>query len=331
MTKIKIRYAKKLRILMGGVLFTKAQSLLKYIQAFRKDYFYFGARSKFSTQTYVFMIDGKTCHGGMSDRFRGAMSVYSYCKKYNKQFKICWTYPSELENYLLPASVDWIVKKDELSFNLKDVTVKFFNTYTGLNGKTDEYHQFLKSQKTEIHVYSNVSIEEERYAEYFNELFIPTPYLQEQLNIYKNEIGGKYVSITFRFIGLLGDFKDDERFLTKDTEFDAEYYITKCLESIEKLHVQYSDFRILVTADSPIFLQLAKQIPYVYIIPGDVIHMDNTCDSNFFLHLKTFEDFYMLSMAEKCFSYHIGNMFKNTKFAKTAALVGEKKLIVISE
>ena len=69
-----------------GVLFARLQSFLKFILAFRKEFSYWGTRSKFVIQTYVFMIDGKTIHGGMSDRFRGAMSVYSYYTLHLKPF-----------------------------------------------------------------------------------------------------------------------------------------------------------------------------------------------------------------------------------------------------
>ena len=311
-------------------MFAKLQSQLKYVLNFRNDYSYCGERSKFSTQTYVFMIDGKTLHGGMSDRFRGAMSVYSYCKKHNKQFKIYWVYPFKLEDYLRPASVEWVAEKKDLSFNLRDVSVKFFNTYTGLDGKTDEYHQLLKSRKKEIHIYSNVSIEENLYCKYFNELFVPVPRLQRQLDECKAEIGGKYVSVTFRFIGLLGDFKDDERWLMHNSEMNAEDYIERCMECIDQLHAKYPNHRVLVTADSPKFLEVAKQLPYTYVIPGNLTHMDRTRNDDYLLHLKSFADFYMVSMAEKCFMYHIGDMFRHTRFAKTAALVGGKELITIS-
>lgn len=316
---------------MGGVMFAKLQSHLKYVLNFRNDYSYWGECSKFSTQTYVFMIDGKTLHGGMSDRFRGAMSVYSYCKKYNKQFKICWIYPFELKDYLQPTSVDWTVERKDLSFNLRDVSVKFFNTYTGLDGKTNDYHQLLGSKKKEIHVYSNISIEEEMYSEYFRELFMPAPCLQKQLDKCREEIGGKYVSVTFRFIGLLGDFKDDDRWLRHDSGMSVEDYMKKCMECIDKLHVQYPDHRVLVTADSPKFLEVAKQVPYAYVIPGNLTHMDRTRNDDYLLHLKSFADFYMVSMAEKCFMYHIGDMFRHTRFAKTAALVGGTEFITINE
>lgn len=332
MRKIELwHFAEFVRQIVGGVLFARLQSFLKFILAFRKEYSYWGTRSKFTTQTYVFMIDGKTIHGGMSDRFRGAMSIYSYCKKYNKQFKICWTYPFNLQDYLQPASVKWIAERNDLSFNLRDVSVKFFNTYTGLDGKPEEYYSLLKSKKKEIHVYSNISIEEELYSDYFKELFVPVPRLQSQIDNCIEEIGRKYVSVTFRFIGLLGDFKDDTRWLKNESGMCPEEYIERCMECIDNLHAQYPNYRILVTADSPKFLKAAESISYVYVIPGNIVHMDFTDEGDYTLHLKPFVDFYMVSMAEKCFIYHIGEMFKYTRFAKTAALVGGKELETINE
>ena len=61
------------------------------------------------------------------------------------------------------------------------------------------------------------------------------------------------------------------------------------------------------------------------------IHMDQTHNDDYSLHLKAFADFYMISMAEKCFIYHTRDMFKHTRFAKTAALIGGKELVTLSE
>ena len=330
----KIRWwhiAYRLRNILGRNKFTILQSRLKYLQRFHGDYHYGGKHTVFTRRTYVFMIDGKTIHGGLSDRLRGAFSVYCYCKDRGIDFKICWFYPFNLYDYLQPSTVDWIVEKDQLSFNLNDTEFKFFNTYTGLDSKTEAYYQMLESDKPEVHVYSNVSIEENRYSEYFNDLFVPSSALKKVVESCTKEIGGKYISITFRFIGLLADFNDDVRWLKKEDGMDSSFYIRKCLAYIEKKHLEYQEYKILVTSDSILFLQEAKKLPYVYIIPGEIKHMDYNDENDQLSQLKSFADFLMVSRAEKCFSYSVGNMFRLSRFAKTAALIGEKEFIAVCE
>lgn len=323
--------ASKIRKHVGIEKYTRLQSWLKYIQRFNGEYRYGGKPTQFKKQTYVFMIDGKTIHGGLSDRLRGAFSVYGYCKKYHKEFKICWDYPFNLQDYLKPSSFDWRTDKNGLSFNLKDVDFKFFNTYTGLDGKTEDYYKLLESNKREIHVYSNVSIEEDRYKEYFYELFVPSSSVEKLLGRCKKEISDSYISVTFRFIGLLGDFKDDVRWLKSDNEMNSDFYINKCLGFIQKLHLEYPQYKILVTADSILFLEEAKMFPYVYVIPGNMVHMDYSDNNTSTTYLKTFVDFMMISHADRCFSYCVGNMFKLSRFAKTAAMIGSKDFEIVIE
>lgn len=142
---------------------------------------------------------------------------------------------------------------------------------------------------------------------------------------------GGYFSITFRFIGLLGDFKDGNRHELETVE-EKENYMKKCLAAIEALHKDNPSIaKILVTADSPSFLKRAKALPYVYIVPGNVVHMDNVTTADYNVHLKLFLDFLMVSNAEKCYSYYYGRMFRRSKFAKTAALIGGKEYIEIVE
>lgn len=66
MNKIKWwRVASWLRNIIGRYNFTILQSWLKYWQRFHNDYHYGGKHTAFTKQTYVFMIDGRTKHGGL--------------------------------------------------------------------------------------------------------------------------------------------------------------------------------------------------------------------------------------------------------------------------
>ncbi len=327
------RVAKWLARIITKKNVTRLQSWLKYMIIFRHEY-----KNEFTTLTYdrpktvVFMIDGKTLHGGMSDRLRGLFSVYYYCKKKNLEFKVAWTHPFKLQDYLIPAGKDWVANETDLSHNKRNVAFRFFNNYTQMSNNETEYFDILDTKKPIEHVYSCITIKEELYAEFFNELFKPAPLLQKSIDKCLQEIGGKYISLTFRFIGLLGDFKDDLRWNVELSRLEKNRYIGKCLACLDCLHRKYPEYkRILVTADSPIFLDIVSKIPYVYVMPGKVVNMDFVNDSNYELHLKSFIDFIMISKAEKCYVYHYAQMFKFTKFAKTAALVGGKELITVSE
>ena len=80
---------------------------VKYVVTFRKVYTAdsktHGNESFISPPRVVFIIDGKTPHGGLSDRLRGLFSIYYYCKQRGYTFKVAWNYPFKLEDYLMPV------------------------------------------------------------------------------------------------------------------------------------------------------------------------------------------------------------------------------------
>jgi len=74
-------------------------------------------KPKTKSPIYVAMIDGEAYHGGMCDRFKGIISLYAYCKYLGKPFRIKYTYPFKLEDYLQPAAYDWTLKRGEYTDN----------------------------------------------------------------------------------------------------------------------------------------------------------------------------------------------------------------------
>lgn len=217
-----------------------------------------------------------------------------------------------------------------LSHDKNEVAFRFFNSYSHMNNDEKSYFKLLDTKMLITHVYSNVTLHEEFFSKYFNKLFSPTEKLQGKIDDCVKEIGGRYVSITFRFIGLLGDFVDTympNRVLNEEQKDD---YINHGLYAIKMLWNEYhNDLKgILVTADSDIFLERAKKLSFVYVIPGKIVHIDGTDTSAYDAYEKTFLDFFMIAKAEDCYCYQYGKMFGATKFARTAALLGGKNIKV---
>lgn len=308
------------------------QSFLK-VRDIKKKSILFGAKPekiKENTQKkkVVFVVDGSTHHGGLSDRLRGLFSCYAYCKEKNIEFKVCWFYPFVLKDFFVPNNVDWLINADEMVYNKERVDVKFFNSYSHCNDDAETYFSLLDSKKPEVWVYSNVTLFEDKYKTYFDELFKVEERTQKALDENIRAIGEKYVSITFRFMNLLGDFQDNPAFTRKLTDEERDVYLAKCVEQINRIKLENTGVkRVLVTSDSNTFLTEAKKLPFVYTIPGKLAHMDESHDDSFLLHQKSFLDFLMLANAEKVYSFSYGCMFGATRFAKTAALIGGKEFV----
>lgn len=321
------------RKVLGKERFTKLQSDVKFFLTFRHDYSAARGRPSVKRRTYIFIIDGKTVHGGLSDRLRGLFGVYAYCRQSEYDFKIFWEYPDTLTNYLIPQGTDWLIKKEQMCYDRRYVDFKFFNNHTGLANDETSYFSLLKSSKPIVHVYSCITLHEDYYSVYFQELFQPSEVLSGSIAEQTKIIGDKYVSITFRFIGLFGDFIDrPDLFPALEKEEEKAEYIDICLNAVKYVkEINPWASKVLVTADSMLFLDEAKKLDFVYVIPGDVSHMDTTRNLNDFSQLKSFLDLLLISKAEKSYNFAYKRMYSNSKFASTASLIGGRRVIDLTE
>lgn len=323
--------ARRLSKVIGKENVCRLQSKLKYFLSFRNEYKMLTNVNGGGKKIVIFFIDGKTIHGGLSDRLRGLFSTYYYCLKEGIDFKVFWTYPFNLQDYLEPNKVNWLIEGKAISHNKNEVAFRFFNSYSLMNNNETSFLKIMNTKKHEIHVYSNITLHEEMYHIFFNDLFKPSKMLSDALQYNTDKIGGKYISVSFRFIGILGDFKDTY-FKKELGAEEKEKYISKCLDVICRLKTKHPNVpKILVTSDSRVFLEKASSLAYVYIIPGTVVHMDGVNKNMEQNDLKVFLDMLMISKAECCYSYSYGKMFKGTKFAKTSALIGNRRFIGITE
>ncbi len=288
--------------------------------------------SKLSTLTplYVAMVDGSAKHGGMCDRFKGIITLYAYCKYRKIPFRIKYTYPFRLEDYLAPATYDWTLKEGEYTDNPQSCRVLYMR-----KEQTAKRLLGLRTNK-QVHFYGNrdsLDYINEAYAatpadyfdwgELYRELFKPGEVLEGRIKTIKQDLGNDYYAAVFRFQNLLGDFKEYDYQPIKDKSKSDEL-INKCLDAIRKLQTTHVGQPLLVTSDSVRFLQVVSQVSGVHIIPGTLQHMDShteqRSDNAYEVYLKSFLDFYLLSEAQEI--YRIGASFMYpTKFPIYAAKV----------
>ena len=98
---------------------------------------------------YIAMIDGETFHGGMCDRFKGIVSLYAYCKYTGNPFRIRYTYPFRLEDYLQPAAYDWTLKQGEYTDN------PLYSRVLYMRGEHLATRLLGFKAKKQVHFYSN--------------------------------------------------------------------------------------------------------------------------------------------------------------------------------
>lgn len=248
--------AQHLQKIIGHYRFIRLQSKLKYELNFRKYYSFNNKFLNLKGETLVYMADGRTSHGGFSDRLRGIFSLFDYCQKQGVDFKIHFVHPFCLENFLVPNEYDWHIDAEDLSYNSKQTAFRFINSYSCLTEELQNRFLKVKKKNVQLHVYSNWTNHEEKFSSYFNKLFKFSPLLESKLSAYLADIGCQYISVSFRLISLLGDFKDSYFAEELSTEQEKEMYIQKCMDCVNCLHEQYPQYKkVLVTTDSGILLR----------------------------------------------------------------------------
>lgn len=296
----------------------KAMEIMPY---YTKD----SPRANNTEKWIVCTFDGHTQHGGLTDRFRGMVSVWYLCKKYGYIFKIYFEDPFKLTDYVIPNTIDWRIDTDEVSYNIHDAVPIF----CGTNGTHVErpfqrlyFRQKFAMHFKQIHVFTNAYLKYgKEYGVYFRELFKPTPKLQQLIEYYTRDIGCDYCSMSFRFQQLLGDFKewDSQNYVVLPPE-EREKLINDCINKADEIY-RRSNFvgKLLIASDSTLFLErIHKELPYTYVIPGKVVHVDSGNDASDDTYMKTFVDLYMISNAKKVWLLQTNKMY-NSGFPRRAS------------
>ena len=266
----------------------------------------------------IYLLDNRSFNHGFADRLRGMISVYAYAKANNIPFRIEHIVPFDLNTFFVPNQYDWNIKEGEISFNL------LYSNPIVMRNYTRGYRMLRLSKNRQHHFYLNIDTIDiinthyktnYNYTSLFNELFKPSDFLLSQVKQYEKYIKDGYVSISFRFLQLMGDFED---IMGETLPVDEQYVLmNKCRNFIDTIYHKTNSKWILITSDSQKFINSLSSISYVFTIDGEIGHIGFS--SSFETYIKTFMDFYMISQARKVFMGYTDKMYKS-HFAESAAM-----------
>ena len=305
------------------VLWREPRMILKYYDV------NFGVDANISGNRNIFMVDGIVGHGGMFDRLKGAISVYAISKIQQKDFRINFNYPFELQKYLQPNCYNWLIDKKDIVYSYPHSRPLF------LYGECYDPKRLFKNRNCEAHFYygyDSLDKINDRYGTSFEwgklyrELFKPTPYLQQHITSYKQEIGNKYIVFHTRFLNLLGD-KVETDINPELPKSDRSMFMERMFGEIKKYAANYikenGNVRIMLASDSMAFIEFMKmKMPDIYVVPGVVKHIDTAGNTNDAENVKMFLDYYLISCAQKVFSI-VGKGMWPSAFPEYAAKIGE--------
>lgn len=309
--------------------------------------YYFPFCFNIKSKRIVFKADGRFPHGGMFDRLKGAISVFAASQCIDRDFKISFTHPFDLRDYLEPNEYDWTIDEGDLMKGWPAAKPIF------MYGEFANPVRLVKKRSCESHFYygyNSLDWLNERYDKNFEfgtlykQLFKPTARLQKYIDMYKAEIGSKYIVSHFRFMNLIGDsteFKEINPTLPEDKQNEL---IEKSLDQLRKLEnfnfnsntemdvnekgqsqgQSQSRTKIMLCTDSARFVSIVKeQMPDVYVVPGEIKHIGTAEDNSDASTIKMFLDYYLIAEAEKVYNLVSDGMWKSA-FPEYAAKIGQK-------
>lgn len=269
------------------------------------------------TKIVICPYEGKLEGGGLADRLRGIISVYYICKKLSIDFKIVFNYPFKLEDYLEPNKYDWRDGNNILRYDIPNENILIVDTTQDSTYQKEQQlkwlYKHISKRKGQIHVYTNAAFSYDNgYKELFHELFKPTFKLQMAINNQLAKLGSKYISVSCRFLNLLGDFNETHGYTSVLTDDEKEDLILSVIDQVKLLHQKYPEYKILCNSDSITFLHRVSYLSYTYVIPGEITHIDERdSHGDYYKYEKTFLDFFMIANAQYIYILKTGRMHKS--------------------
>ena len=302
---------------------TRVNDIRYFFRSLRyyRRYYSFGSERKTEGHTLFFIIDPYIHHPGLADRLKAIVGSYYIAQQSGFDFKIIFHHPFKLEDYLNENKVKWIGKEEDLCYNLRDVRIIPYNGGGKIPVLNKRFHQYHTYNYIGYNILQTNQIEnhEVLWGDLFRQLFTPKEGLSENIQ----RIGlteDSYWAIHLRFVNALEQFEGAEyNFLSKKQQLDL---IERCRNAIKDILNNCQGKTIVVFSDSHRFLESIKDLPVV-ITSGEIGHISfvgNNCD----VVMKTFEDFYLISRAEKVIRILSEEMYR-TVFSYYAALAGRKK------
>jgi hypothetical protein len=231
-------------------------------------------------------------------------------------------------NFLIPNKYNWTIDPGEIIYNSKSVISEMWTPPIDYFEKSNQDIEKLKWEAYEninfffkkhdqILCSTNLPIAENDYGNLFNELFKPADRLSRLLNENLEKINGEFIAVTLRFQQLLGDFIEGDYPILKKEERPELIY--RCIEHIKDIYYGNDCKKVLVTSDSMSFLEEARKIDFIYVIPGRLAHIDWSLDKSVEIYMKSFLDYFALMNARKIYLI-IDDKMMNSGFSYRAAL-----------
>lgn len=290
--------------------------------------------TKTDCQPYVVsLFCGNAPSGGLIDRLRGVVSTYQECIATGRTFKLHFTHPFLLSDYLSPNAYDWSIGTDAITFSPSQVKFLIASSVYDSPRERQMHQQQIqqmlsKSKDKQVHVYTNAAFcYDNDFARSFQVLFRPSARLQQHIDKIKTKIGGNYITVSARFCNCLDDF-NEEVYCEPLSVVERGQLLDSCMAQLQNIKAKHPDEKLVICSDSTTFIGEAVKHFDIFSTPGNISHIGNDSEHDYDYYERTFLDFYIISGASETYLLKGSHMMKSG-FPYAASLVGGKTLKVI--
>lgn len=281
----------------------------------------------------VSMFCGNAPSGGLIDRLRGAVSTFQACQQAERSFKLHFTHPFVLTDYLVPNEYDWTIRPEEVTFSpSQSLRLIVSSVYDSPNERRHQQEQIQtavsSNRQRQLHVYTNAAFcYDNDFASTFQLLFKPSARLQQHIDETTKSIGAPYVTVSARFCNCLDDF-NEEVYSEPLSASERRQLLDGCMAELRRIVEKNPGKKLVVCSDSTTFINEAGKQFDIITTPGTISHIGNDGVHNYDYYEKTFLDFYVIVGASKAYLLKGPHMMKSG-FPYAASLVSRKPLNTI--
>jgi hypothetical protein len=270
--------------------------------------------------TFYFVFDPNFKHPGLADRLKAIIYCYYIAKQSGYEFKIVYSTPYKLSEYLTNNKICWEANEEDLEYSITDTRFFIYTARrTGIDYKLPKGYQYhCYCYKGDDLFYQTGHSYGVHFEELYKELFHPSQYLQNAIDA----IGlspKTYNSVHIRFVNALDSF-EQSKYPTLSEERQKDL-IKRCHTALLAI-AKNSQLPVYVFSDSKRFLDSLTGLPVYSIDNSSIAHISHTANKQTIL--KTFVDWYLLANSHNVYRLLSEETYK-TNFSVYAALIGGNK------
>lgn len=269
--------------------------------------------------------DGSRDCPGLADRLKAMVTGYIIAAENGRPFYIYHDHGFLLEDYLVPAMVDWHIEHEEINVGLFNCRRLWFSDrLVKLSPRVAEYHSLGGGDIT-MNLSGDLK-DKYDFSRMFHRLFRLSSSLQHHLDELCSQYDlqeDSFIAVHVRFLDFFDTVESGQEtaYTRHASSQEQAAMIDSVNYTITQLQKRHLGKRVLLFADSPTFM-VAEHPKGVITLPGEIGHIHSHPGNNA-VTLKAFLDMFTMARASHIYSI-IGPGIHSSGFSYMSARIGGK-------